>query len=1038
MRAEENTDEELYVSDIIENDETVENEEEHNSDSTCLSNRAENKINYLLANARSLSNKFDSLVDKFRELDLEFAMINETWLKNDRDTEAAIKDIKDNENLEIIKKNRQSRGGGVAIIFDNTRMNLKSYAIPGNKFELICAVGRTNELSKKIVVFSLYIPPRQKVETTKKMMDCIAGCIETLKCDLRDPYIVIGGDFNGRSIDAIEDFEDIVQSKTGPTRQGSTLDIVCDNLSAEYQLSEPLATENDEFSDHMTIFGTANVPKLHDYTTETFETYKYTKEGESLFGKMLNDYDWNSILGRDPSDTAANFERILSNMHEECFPVKSCTIRSCDPPWFTKKLRRMIRNRKRIFKRQGRSALWRRKKKETEEEEMRLKAEFFENVKKKILETGNSKAYFASANMLQAGGREKRWKIRSMFPKATDSEIAEKAAVFFNRISQLFEPLKNPTQEEIAILPKKIPPMPHEISAALKSCKKPKSRIKGDIDRRLVSKFSDMLAQPLYIIYEQVYSTLHWPRLWATETVNLIPKCSAPDNLSQLRNLSCTPLFSKVLEGFTLKSLKNTVKLSESQFGGLKGAGVDHFLVETFDEIMQSLEDNRASVNLMSIDFEKAFNRMSHSSCLDALSTLGASDEDIQLVGAFLRGRTMSVKVGSSFSVPRAVPGGSPQGSILGIFLFCATTDFFNRINADPVTEVTSPQVADNNTGGSLSVSLSDEEYFTAEEDISSECEFRFLRNNPVNVLNDTDVSVRFTQAEIEQELGVPERWTNRPCAVKSYIDDLNIIEKIRHSDAVFTLSNQKRLIKAHAPQSEAFFNNISAEASAIGMKVNDRKTQIVCISASNESDVRSFIDPKESRIESTDCLKILGFWFSRRPGVSEQVKVMQSKFRSRLWLLWRLKNSGMSTCDLLFMYKTVIRPVLDFCAPTYHPMLTEQQTLVLERLQKCAFRLIYGSEVSYLDALSISGTDSLEDRRKIQLENFAVRASNNPRFKDKWFPLNNNEYTCQLRNRPKYQEMNYKTSRLGNSPLFEMRRILNRLNCESDRINDK
>ena len=65
----------------------------------------------------------------------------------------------------------------------------------------------------------------------------------------------------------------------------------------------------------------------------------------------------------------------------------------------------------------------------------------------------------------------------------------------------------------------------------------------------------------------------------------------------------------------------------------------------------------------------------------------------------------------------------------------------------------------------------------------------------------------------------------------------------------------------------------------------------------------------------------------------------------------------------------------------------------------------------------------------KTQLENFTVKASLNPRFKDKWFPLNDNEYADQLRKKKKYQEQNYKTSRLGNSPLFEMRRILNRLN---------
>ena len=72
---------------------------------------------------------------------------------------------------------------------------------------------------------------------------------------------------------------------------------------------------------------------------------------------------------------------------------------------------------------------------------------------------------------------------------------------------------------------------------------------------------------------------------------------------------------------------------------------------------MSSLEDPHAAASLMSIDFEKAFNRMSHSNCLSALKKFNADDSSIKLVHAFLYGRTMRVKVGSALSLPRTVPG---------------------------------------------------------------------------------------------------------------------------------------------------------------------------------------------------------------------------------------------------------------------------------------------------------------------------------------------------------------------------------------------
>ena len=52
-----------------------------------------------------------------------------------------------------------------------------------------------------------------------------------------------------------------------------------------------------------------------------------------------------------------------------------------------------------------------------------------------------------------------------------------------------------------------------------------------------------------------------------------------------------------------------------------------------------------------------------------------ASTPIIELLATFLSNRTISVRVGESWSHPRSVHGGVPQGSILGVFLFNAATD---------------------------------------------------------------------------------------------------------------------------------------------------------------------------------------------------------------------------------------------------------------------------------------------------------------------------------------------------------------------------
>ena len=194
-----------------------------------------------------------------------------------------------------------------------------------------------------------------------------------------------------------------------------------------------------------------------------------------------------------------------------------------------------------------------------------------------------------------------------MYPNSTCQEISEIIATFFNKISLEYEPLPDPAREDAGVVYVE----PYQVAARLKSCKKPKGQVSGDINPELVSKYYDILAIPLSVIYNKVLNTLSWPKLWKRESVTVIPKNNSPASLSELRNLSCTPLFSKVLESFILERLRTEVTLSPRQFGGIRGCGTEHFLIETWDAVIRALSDGMSAV-LISVDFEKAFNRMNH------------------------------------------------------------------------------------------------------------------------------------------------------------------------------------------------------------------------------------------------------------------------------------------------------------------------------------------------------------------------------------------------------------------------------------------
>ena len=132
-----------------------------------------------------------------------------------------------------------------------------------------------------------------------------------------------------------------------------------------------------------------------------------------------------------------------------------------------------------------------------------------------------------------------------------------------------------------------------------------------------------------------------------------------------------------------------------------------------------------------------------------------------------------------------------------------------------------------------------------------------------------------------------------------------------------------------------------------------------------------------------------------------------------------------MCSSDLLYVYLTVLRPVLDFAAPTYHSLLTATQTDELECLQRKAFKIIYNSNLSYSEALAVSNVETLKDRRQKLTLNFALRTENNPRYSDGWFPKKPQTNYITRNIRP-YLEVLPRTERMKRNPITYMRRILN------------
>ena len=181
------------------------------------------------------------------------------------------------------------------------------------------------------------------------------------------------------------------------------------------------------------------------------------------------------------------------------------------------------------------------------------------------------------------------------------------------------------------------------------------------------------------MIFNEVNKSGVWPSKWKTEHLTVIPKNPNPSDLSECRNISCTSIFSKVLEGEVQAQLRRELIPDPNQYGGIPKSSVEHMLVNLWEKILEALEGGSNAAILLGVDYEKAFNRMRHDVCLGQLKKLGASKGSIWLVRAFLEGRSMTICINKHRPTPVPITRCSPQGSVLGCLLYSVTTQLLTQ-----------------------------------------------------------------------------------------------------------------------------------------------------------------------------------------------------------------------------------------------------------------------------------------------------------------------------------------------------------------------
>lgn len=183
----------------------------------------------------------------------------------------------------------------------------------------------------------------------------------------------------------------------------------------------------------------------------------------------------------------------------------------------------------------------------------------------------------------------------------------------------------------------------------------------------------EITGEYLLNIINESFQNGECPRCWKQSVVVPIPKISGTTKAEEYRPINMLPIYEKVLEIIVkdqcLEYLNNERILIEEQSGFRQIHSCESALNLLLYKWKRMVEEKKTIIVLF-LDLKRAFETISRPIMLRKLREYGIAGKVLSWFESYLSSRTQICQYNGKTSVPKQVPLGVPQGSVLGPLLF--------------------------------------------------------------------------------------------------------------------------------------------------------------------------------------------------------------------------------------------------------------------------------------------------------------------------------------------------------------------------------